>query len=162
MSKNIKEWVMAIMLLFGLLGFFLLYIYKAHEIESKIKLSSNLKQKFIKNFTTPNGIDFSLLLACKPNDIFEGDIILKKESQIIYHKVINNLILENYISSNSSKQFKYYILVPKGIIQQNTKYTIIINFQNTPIVNSIYLKFFQSDLGNFFHRFGLSWLRVKL
>jgi len=161
MSKNIKEWLIALIILISLLGFFLLYIYKAREVQSEIKLSHNLKTKFIKNFITPIGIDFNLLLVCKSNDKFDGDIILKEKNQIIYQKKINNLLVESYISSNLNQQ-KYYILVPKGILKQHTKYTLIGNFQKVPIVSSLYLRFFKSNLGSFFHRFGLDWFRIQL
>ena len=117
---------------------------------------------FIKNFFTPSGIDFSLLLAYRSNNQFEGDIIIKENNKVIYKQKINDLTLESNIYFDNLKKMKYYILVPIGILKQNTRYTLIGDFQNIPIKNSLYLRFFKSDLGNFFHEFGIDWFRVKL
>ena len=119
MSKNKKEWLIAFIVLISLFGFSILYIYIAREIQSEIKLGSNLKTKFIKNFITPNGIDFSLLFTCHTNDKFEGYIVLKEENKVIYQKKINNSTIESYTYSNNPIQMKYYIFIPQGLLKQN-------------------------------------------
>lgn len=161
MSKNIKEWLYAFSILISILGVFLLYIILSREIESKIVLVSNINQKFIKNFTAPNGCDLNLEMMSHNSEI-KGIIVLKEQNKIIFQKKIDSIIQKPRLSYNMNQQKLIYNLIPMGILKQNKKYTLLGKFVKIPKNTYLYLKYNRSSIGSFFCSYGLNWFRVKL